>query len=402
MEEQTEEDVWTELTGEEEWRVECIKHVRIAPLARASTQKYGRLDLIRLNIQKSSRPPYRERFCWNDADDRWQASLYLYVFPHLPPGLEQCLRRYVLERAENPIRSRLRWDGQQKPQRRDATEWKALRSGRNDFWAFPERTANAQELAVDWTSGPDRYRIIRHPESRPEAGWLRCFRFFAYPATKYHILYRDWPSGAPVSTSYRIISGHLCPVQRPWRCAFAFFALDEQAPGTNKYFIQKTPQSEYYPRIRIGMTPAQCGGWDPHDQFIFYAPDMPWPCTAKFNVQYKMRGGPDAELEQNRLAIADILAPHACGSLWTDKFAIFLYPAPTIDLEPDDWDLQPQQSNYHGQNEKKEYYDEQQEQYDRPQEHQYSSSQYYYYDATIDDEQGNDHIGYENSNYYYY
>lgn len=38
----------------------------------------------------------------------------------------------------------------------------------------------------EWTSGPDRYQITQGSE--PEWGWTRLFTFFAYAASKYHVL----------------------------------------------------------------------------------------------------------------------------------------------------------------------------------------------------------------------
>lgn len=38
----------------------------------------------------------------------------------------------------------------------------------------------------DWTSGPDRYQVTR--EGEPEWGWMRIFTFYAYAASKYHVL----------------------------------------------------------------------------------------------------------------------------------------------------------------------------------------------------------------------
>lgn len=38
----------------------------------------------------------------------------------------------------------------------------------------------------DWTSGPDRYQITQGME--PEWGWTRLFTFFAYAASKYHVM----------------------------------------------------------------------------------------------------------------------------------------------------------------------------------------------------------------------
>ncbi|CAN0209322.1 unnamed protein product, partial [Hapterophycus canaliculatus] len=54
------------------------------------------------------------------------------------------------------------------------------------FFAFPLVVHNSHAHHVDWTSGPDRYQITQSAE--PEWGWSRLFTFFAYAASKYHVL----------------------------------------------------------------------------------------------------------------------------------------------------------------------------------------------------------------------
>jgi len=135
---------------------------------------------------------------------------------------------------------------------------------------------------------------------------------------------RTWPAGAPLSFSYRLVPGHCCPVEPPWRCAFAFFAFDHQVPGANRYAVQAS--SEGLSRLRVGMTASDRGEWA-EDALAFYAHDVPIPGTARFNVQYRVRDGTNMECEQNRVSIDNALGP------WIEKFCFYAYPAPTVELE---------------------------------------------------------------------
>ena len=56
-------------------------------------------------------------------------------------------------------------------------------------------------------------------------GWLRCFRFKAYNASKFHLLERRDP------LSYRVVRAYHMPLEAGWRCLFAFYAFDEIVPG---------------------------------------------------------------------------------------------------------------------------------------------------------------------------
>lgn len=267
---------------------------------------------VRLNVQKAQEP-YRQRFTVAETDDEWAPVLYIFVFRD-PAAL--CWR-YDVERAEEPHRTRLRCG--KRPQSRDITEWQP---GSMSFWAYPERAAEGvSEYAVDWTSAPDRYAVTT--TERPDAGWRRCFRFFAFSATKYHVLERKWPPGSPLTTSYRVVAAHIA--DESWTCLFAFFAFDHQLACTNQYTVQSADAEGWYDRVRVGMVPSERDEWR-DDRLVFYAHDVAVPGTARFNVQYRMRDGSNAEWEQNRISIDE------GAGLWVDKFAFYAFPAPTVDL----------------------------------------------------------------------
>ena len=322
----------------ESWRDKVLEAWRVPQLwstqMRSDTHKHLEdCTLLRVNAQTARDGPYRHRICVEEADDVWAPHLYLYVFPTHPEGsvAKGIARRYVLDRAEEPHRSRLRWERDAKPQTRDTEpSWCAPRGAFKSFFALPEPQPGLPEFHVDWTSAPDRYMVST--EYRPAAAWLRCFRFFAYKATKFHLLERVWPHGSELTTSYRLVAGHACPVNAHWRCLFAFFAFDSCVPNANQYTVQQSVDG--YDRLRVGMTASiRPGEWDPND-LKFYAYDVPVPGTAKFSVQYRVRDGTNMECEQNRLSI-----DHAVGP-WVEKFVFYGYPAPTIELEaPQDEEL---------------------------------------------------------------
>ena len=59
-------------------------------------------------------------------------------------------------------------------------------------------------MSQDWTSGPDRYQITQGAE--PEWGWTRLFTFFAYAASKYHVLETtDAPLAQKASERVRLL-----------------------------------------------------------------------------------------------------------------------------------------------------------------------------------------------------
>ena len=62
--------------------------------------------------------------------------------------------------------------------------------------------AHTTASTQDWTSGPDRYQITQGRE--PEWGWTRLFTFFAYAASKYHVLETtDAPLAQKASTGLK-------------------------------------------------------------------------------------------------------------------------------------------------------------------------------------------------------
>lgn len=93
---------------------------------------------------------YRQRFSKDEADEAWAPHLYLYVFPTPPNSAAAAgaARRYLLERAEEPHRSRLRWDRDEKPQARDTTKWFPPRAEFRGFYALPEPMPGLSECHV--------------------------------------------------------------------------------------------------------------------------------------------------------------------------------------------------------------------------------------------------------------
>ena len=113
------------LTTQQAWREEVLGEWRVPP--DWSTHFYSRdgvkyvkdCTLVRMNVQESVYGPYRMRFTRLETDDQWTPLLYLYVSPKALEGGSG--RRYVLERAEEPHRTRIRWEHDEKPQSRDTT-----------------------------------------------------------------------------------------------------------------------------------------------------------------------------------------------------------------------------------------------------------------------------------------
>jgi len=139
-------------------------------------------------------------------------------------------------------------------------KWAAPRTGPDCFYAYPLRLPGVTEFNVDWTSAPDRYAISE--AARPAAAWLRCFQFFAYKATKYHVLARSWPEGQSLSDSYRVVCD-VCPCEVGWYCLFAFFAFDGPVAGANLYTLQSSSSVGGLPRLRVGMVPSEREGeWE--------------------------------------------------------------------------------------------------------------------------------------------
>ena len=282
--------------------------------------------LLRVNAQTAREGPYRHRISIEEADDVWAPHLYLYVF--------RSTRRAVWPRASRGAtcstarKNRIDRDygGSATPSPKQGTR---SRAGAllevNSNHSSRCRSRNRACRSSTSTGRPHPIGRGQSTEYRPAAAWLRCFRFFAYKATKFHLLERVWPHGSELTTSYRLVAGHECPVNAHWRCLFAFFAFDSCVPNANQYTIQQSVDG--YDRLRVGMTASiRPGEWDPND-LKFYAYDVPVPGTAKFSVQYRVRDGTNMECEQNRLSI-----DHAVGP-WVEKFVFYGYPAPTIELE---------------------------------------------------------------------
>ena len=119
------------------WRDEVLGEWRVPP--DWSTQMWSEdgvkhiddCTLVRINVQESVYGPYRQRFSRQETDDQWTPLLYLFVSPLPLSGGSG--RRYVLERAEEPHRTRIRWDRDEKPQARDTTRWRAGQQKRAKF-----------------------------------------------------------------------------------------------------------------------------------------------------------------------------------------------------------------------------------------------------------------------------
>ena len=263
--------------------------------------------LVRLNIQEAENP-YRQRFTFAETSgsDDWRCVASVFVFGE-PVDFA---RKYVIERADDPERSRLRWSEKKSPQSRDVAAWREV----GVFYAYPERMQGCEPLSVDWTSTPDRYKII-FDEQRPEASWLRCFRFFAYRATKYHFLRHR------TEEAYKLLEN--CPPY--YKCLLSFFAFDGPVPNTNRYVAQST-EDPPKARLRLGMTKSEESHWT--EELSFFAFDVPIAGTARLSVQYRTRDAKDKGCEQNRITVDDTVG----GGPWKHKFTLFVFPAP--DLPP--------------------------------------------------------------------
>jgi hypothetical protein len=96
-----------------------------------------------------------------------------------------------------------------------------------------------------YISGPDRYVVSDEPS--PQLGWLRCIRFNAYKANKFHCLEAPPFKGGWVPR-YRIHRGHWCPLQAEWSCLFAFYAFESDQVRRNSIF---NPSLNIYIYIQV-------------------------------------------------------------------------------------------------------------------------------------------------------
>ena len=232
--------------------------------------------------------------------------------------------RYELSRAEEPHRTRVK--GNKNPQPRDVTEWSPnhartpLETSLTGFWAMPEPTPGSTPFSVDWTSSPDRYCLSRR--HLPELSWLRCFRFLAYAAHKFHVYECARPQ------CYRVERDHYVMVEEGWRLLFAFYAFEDQVPGTMRYYVQEQDGPHF--RTRVGMQPdhSESRGW--RDKFSFCAFDLALPGTCKLKVHYALQSTEEAieSPEQYRIYTGD----H--WGMWEHKFEFYAYPAPVVQLDP--------------------------------------------------------------------
>ncbi|CAM9196713.1 unnamed protein product [Ectocarpus sp. 12 AP-2014] len=279
--------------------------------------------------------PYREHFstgeAWRLEHPEFEPKLCFYAFDTAVEHVE----RYWVEEAEAPFRCRLQRDGVKFS--RDIAKWEARApdkknahdngnsgvgnpggdldgdehwggeggggdgggggggsSGRGDgagFFAFPLVVHNSHAHHVDWTSGPDRYQITQGSE--PEWGWTRLFTFFAYAASKYHVLETTkTPLSQKASLSkpnYCIVKGNFLTPEPGWKCVLAFFAFDDMVPGSNRrtirrrYYIEEKDKPHL--RTRIGMEAS----WRWDARHIFAAFDVPVPGSCALDVHYTIR-----------------------------------------------------------------------------------------------------------------
>ncbi|CAM9553764.1 unnamed protein product [Ectocarpus sp. 13 AM-2016] len=316
--------------------------------------------------------PYREHFstgeAWRMEHPEFEPKLCFYAFDTAVEHVE----KYWVEEAEAPFRCRLQRDGLTFS--RDIAKWEARApakkiandngdsgvgntggdldgdehwggegdgadgggaggggSGGGDgagFFAFPLVVHNSHAHHVDWTSGPDRYQITQGSE--PEWGWTRLFTFFAYAASKYHVLETTKAPLAqkakmPTFLVRQIVKGNFLTPEPGWKCVLAFFAFDNMVPGSNRYYIEE--QDEPHLRTRIGME-ASCR-WNARHSFAAF--DVPVPGSCALDVHYTIRS-------------TDSLNPypeHYGRSMydpwgaWEQKFRFYAFPAEKVLLSPE-------------------------------------------------------------------
>ena len=233
---------------------------------------------FRINVF-SAENPKREAFKpTNNVDLKvWSTKIVMYAFSREMPNTVY----YDITYSMNPFRTRLLPQKLASQAKRDISRWnKSRKEEECGFWAFPLQVPGSEMFYVDWTSSPDRYSITTKPT--PEWQWTRCFSFFAYTASKFHVLECLDP------LCYKVVEGHVLGDSvgldewgQQWNCIMAFFAFTTQVPGTNCYYVQEQFEPHY--RTRVGMEPSY-RGWT--DNTKFYAFDTAMPGTSKLSVQY--------------------------------------------------------------------------------------------------------------------
>lgn len=275
--------------------------------------------LVRVSVVENLDPPrHRVLISLGDPEDEasedWLPSLYFFAFAcPMPLTLP-----YTVEFRRDPGCHRLRQA--KNPQSRDITVWSQDDVVRG-FFAYPEPVAGTSTFCLDWSSGPDRYKVSDNPAA-PDLGWLRCVRFQAYAAQKYHVL----ESRDPI-LAYRVHRGHFCPNDAGWTCLFAFFAFDSpRIPGTSQYYLQHRYEPHF--TTRVAKEPSTLSGW--RDDGTFVALDVPLPGTCKYSVDFMTRDVETraAQMEMSRIWAEDTWEP------WVEKIAFYAYPAPTILFAP--------------------------------------------------------------------
>eukprot|EP00622_Pseudochattonella_farcimen_P002668 FR737646.1.p1 GENE.FR737646.1~~FR737646.1.p1 ORF type:complete len:181 (-),score=17.13 FR737646.1:28-570(-) len=173
----------------------------------------------------------------------------------------------------------------------------------------------ATPFFVNWTSGPDRYSITN--VEKPDLGWMMCYRFMGYAATKYHLCECSVPTPC-----YRVVKGNTMVLEEGWRCLFPFYAFDEFIPGCTRYYVQE--QFEPPQRIRVGQEPTCYPGWQDYAPFCAF--DVPMPGSPRFGVHFLVQSPetPPAVAEQSRIWVGDPWDP------WQEKLNFYAYPAPTL------------------------------------------------------------------------
>eukprot|EP00903_Cladosiphon_okamuranus_P014951 g13839.t1 len=295
-----------------------------------------------MNYLCQAADPYREHFAtgeaWRLEHPEFEPKLCFYAFDTTVE------HRYWVEEAEAPFRCRLQKNGLKFS--RDISKWEARApvrrknnkgsqeagdgftrddhercsggggggggrqgaecGGGASFFAFPLVAHNAHAHHVDWTSGPDRYQITQGRE--PEWGWTRLFTFFSYAASKYHV-----------------VKGNFLIPEPGWKCLLAFFAFDDDVPGSNRYYVEE--KDEPHLRTRVGME-ASCR-WDAKHTFAAF--DVPVPGSCALDVHYTVRSTDslNPNPEQCRISLKDP------WGAWEQKFRFYAFPAEHVLLSHD-------------------------------------------------------------------
>jgi len=128
--------------------------------------------LVRVSVVENLDPPrHRVLISLGDPEDEasedWLPSLYFFAFAcPMPLTLP-----YTVEFRRDPGCHRLRQA--KNPQSRDITVWSQDDVVRG-FFAYPEPVAGTSTFCLDWSSGPDRYKVSDNPAARTWAGCAAC------------------------------------------------------------------------------------------------------------------------------------------------------------------------------------------------------------------------------------